>query len=110
MDSMIDKAEHDPLCDEYRDISSETVESIMHARALRKDPDLLAKEDGYKFNVSTTTKEERRRALEDSCQYVDDHDWVEETADLVAFNYHVVAVTLGIVGKGQVRIAPEKIV
>ena len=110
MDSMIDKAEHDPLCDEYRDISSETVESIMHARALRKDPDLLAKEDGYKFNVSTTTKEERRRALEDSCQYVDDHDWVEETADLVAFNYHVVAVTLGIVGKDQVSIAPEKIV
>ena len=100
---MIDKAEHDPLCDEYRDISSETVESIMHARALRKDPDLLAKEDGYKFNVSTTTKEERRRALEDSCQYVDDHDWVEETADLDARGWQHLPGHLGAGGGREGR-------
>ena len=106
---MVEKADDNGMYD-YEDLSEETVAAVMRSHQLRKDPDLLAAEDGYNFNVPMTTKEDRRRALEDSCQHVGDHDWVEETADLVAFNYHVVAVTLGIVNKNQVSITPEKIV
>ena len=105
---MVEKADDNGMYD-YEDLSEETVAAVMRSHQLRKDPDLLAAEDGYNFNVPMTTKEDRRRALEDSCQHVGDHDWVEETADLVAFNYHIVAVTLGIVNKKIANLERQKI-
>ena len=88
----------------------EHINAILRNRAALRDPNIYSHDTGDQFSVPTSTPEERRRAIFDASCW-QDHDWVEEAADFIAFNLHLSAICLNIqaVHRDQISLKTEQI-
>ena len=88
----------------------EHIHAILRNRAALRDPNIYSNDTGDEFSVPTTTPEERRRAIFDASCW-QDHDWVEEAADFIAFNLNLSAICLNIssVHRDSISLRTEQI-
>ena len=86
------------------------IDAILHNRRVLRDPELYSDDTGDEISMPINNAEDRRRALQDATHWTD-HDWVEETADLIAFNLNLTAICLNInvVHKNHIHLKTEKI-